>query len=101
MIARIWHGYTTPENADTYENMLKPEVLPGISRVPGYKGTYFLRRQAGDEVEFITVMLWESLDAIRAHTGADYEKAIIPADRRQVLKRWDERSLHYEVVQGP
>ena len=101
MIARIWHGWTTPQNADAYENMLKPEVLPGISKKPGYKGTYFLRRVAGDEVEFITIMLWESLDAIRAVAGENYEVAIIPAERRKVLKRWDERSEHYEIVQGP
>jgi hypothetical protein len=29
MIARIWHGYTTPANADTYEATLKPDILPG------------------------------------------------------------------------
>ena len=101
MIARIWHGYTTPENADAYENMLKPEVLPGISKKQGYKGTYLLRRPSGDEVEFITIMLWASLDDIRAVAGENYEVAIVPPERRKVLKRWDERSLHYEIVQGP
>jgi hypothetical protein len=49
MIARIWHGYTSPEHADAYEAMLKPELLPGISKAKGYRGSYLLRRKAGDE----------------------------------------------------
>ena len=80
MIARIWHGYTKPENADTYEAMLKPEVLPGISRVKGYRGSYFLRREHGSEVEFITILLWESLDG----------RASLPA--RIMRLRWCRRS---------
>ena len=51
MIARMWHGTTTPENADSYESMLKPELLPGISKVPGFKGSFFLRRNVGDDVD--------------------------------------------------
>ena len=60
MIARIWHGYTTPENADVYEAKLKPELLPGIGKIPGYRGGIVLRRPLGDEVEFITIMVWDS-----------------------------------------
>jgi heme-degrading monooxygenase HmoA len=69
MIARIWHGYTKLEHADAYEAMLKPELLPGISKAKGYGGSYLLRRKAEDEVEFITIMLWDSIDAIRAVAG--------------------------------
>jgi len=101
MIARIWHGFTKAENADKYESMLKPEVLPGISKVAGYKGTYLLRRNHDHEVEFITFMLWDSLDSIRAVAGENYELAIVPEERRKVLSRWDERSQHYEIVQAP
>jgi len=72
VIARIWHGYTNPEHADAYEAMLKPELLPGISKAKDYRGSYLLRREAGDEVEFITIMLWDSIDAIRAVAGPDY-----------------------------
>jgi heme-degrading monooxygenase HmoA len=101
MIARVWHGTTTPENADSYESMLKPELLPGISRVAGFKGSYFLRRNVGDEVEFITILLWESLDALKAFAGPDYEVSIIPEERRRYLKRHDERAAHYEVISHP
>jgi heme-degrading monooxygenase HmoA len=98
VIARIWHGYTKPEHADAYEAMLKPELLPGISKAPGYKGSYLLRRRAGEEVEFITIMLWDSIDAIRAVAGPDYERAVIPEERRKYLSRYDAKSAHYEIV---
>ena len=98
MIARMWHGYATPENADEDEAMLKPELLPRVSRTQGYRGSYFLRRNLGAEVEFVTVMLWESLDATRSFAGANYEVAVVPPERRRVLKRFDERSAHYQVI---
>jgi heme-degrading monooxygenase HmoA len=98
MVARIWHGYTLPGNADAYEAMLKPELLPGISKVKGFMGSYFLRRDNGSEIEFITIMLWESIDAIRAYAGAHFETAVVPEERREYLLRYDERSTHYEVV---
>lgn len=98
MIARIWHGYTRPEDATAYESMLKPELLPGISKVKGFRGSYFLRRQHGDEVEFVTIMLWDSLDSIRAYAGPNYEVAVIPDERRKYLSHYDDRSAHYEVV---
>jgi len=101
MIARIWHGYAKPENADKYQAMLKPEVLPGIGNVKGYRGTYLLRRNLENEIEFITFMLWESLDDLKNFAGPNYEMAVVPPERRKVLARWDERSAHYQVVQGP
>jgi len=98
MIARIWHGSTKPEDADAYESMLKPELLPGLSQVPGFRGSYLLRRPKGDEVEFITIILWESLEALKTFAGPDYEVSIIPEERRRYLSRHDDRAAHYEVV---
>jgi heme-degrading monooxygenase HmoA len=98
MIARVWHGFTKPEHADAYESMLKPELLPGLSKIKGYQGSYFFRRTAGAEIEFITIILWDSLDAVRAVTGPDYETAVIPEERRQYLSRYDPKAAHYEVV---
>ena len=100
MIARVWHGYTKPEHADAYESMLKPELLPGISKVKGYRGSYLLRRQAGEEIEFITIILWDSLDAVRAVAGPNYEAAVVPEERRQYLSRYDANAGHFEVVSG-
>lgn len=99
MIARVWHGYTKPDHADAYESMLKPELLPGISQAKGYKGSYLLRRNLGTEVEFITILLWESIDALRVAAGhEDYETAIIPEERRRHLARFDAKASHYEVA---
>jgi len=98
MIARIWHGYTTAENANRYEAVKKREMLPGISTVRGYVGSYLLRRSKGGEVEFVVIMLWASLDAIRNFVGADYEAAVVPPDCEALLSRYDERSAHYEIV---
>ena len=101
MIARVWHGYTTPENADKYESMLQPELLPGLSTKKGFRGSYLLRRPCGGEIEFITIILWDSLDDIRAIAGDNYETAVIPDERKRVLSRWDNQAAHYEVISAP
>ena len=98
MIARIWHGYTKPGHADAYEAMLKPELLPGLSKAKGFKGSYLMRRNAGSEVEFLTIILWESIEAIRAVAGPDYETAVIPEERRKYLAHYEAKALHYEVA---
>lgn len=99
MIARIWHGWTLPDNADTYENLLKEEIFVGIAEreIAGYQGIELLRRNAGGEVEFVTIMWFTDLDAVRAFAGDDYEVAVVPPKARQVLARFDARSQHYEV----
>jgi heme-degrading monooxygenase HmoA len=102
MIARIWHGWTSPENAGAYEAHLRGDVLPGIEqRVGGFQGVYLLRRDAGDEIEFVTVTLWDSLDAVREFAGEDYELAVVPDTARRLLSRFDERSLHYDTLIEP
>jgi heme-degrading monooxygenase HmoA len=101
VIARIWHGWTTPGNADAYETLLRQEILPPISRINGARGAYVLRDPLADEVEFVTITLWDSLDAVRAFAGDDYEVAVVPPSARQLLARFDERSRHYEVVLEP
>jgi heme-degrading monooxygenase HmoA len=72
-------------------------VLPGIQRIEGYRGAQLLRREAGEEVEFVTLTLFDSLDAVRAFAGEDYELAVVPPEARKLLARFDERSAHYEV----
>jgi hypothetical protein len=99
MIKRLWHGYTTADNADAYETLLKREVLPGIAAkgIPGYQGVEVLRRALADEVEFITVMTFDSLDSVKSFVGEDYEIAYVPPAARELLARFDERSQHYDV----
>jgi heme-degrading monooxygenase HmoA len=98
MIARVWRGYAKPEHADAYEGMLKPELLPGISTKKGYGGSYLLRRELGAEVEFMTIILWDSIESVRAAAGPDYETAIIPEERRQHLSRYETKASHYEIA---
>ena len=102
MIFRIWHGWTTLQNADTYENLLKKEIFPTIAskNVSGYRGIQLLRRQLNDEVEFITIMQFDSLKAVKQFAGEDYEKSYVPDKARKVLSRHDERSQHCEMKES-
>jgi antibiotic biosynthesis monooxygenase (ABM) superfamily enzyme len=99
VISRIWHGWTTRDNADEYERLLKEEIFVGIQgrRIRGFKGIELLRRARGAEVEFVTIMKFDSLDAVRDFAGNDYELAVVPEAARAVLARFDERSQHYEI----
>jgi len=99
MIGRIWHGWTIPENADVYENLLKQEIFPHIAakNVEGYRGIQLFRRPIGEEVEFITIMWFESWEAVKEFAGEDYQRAYVPPQARKVLARFDEHSQHYEI----
>jgi antibiotic biosynthesis monooxygenase (ABM) superfamily enzyme len=103
MIARIWRGWITPDKADAYQQFLSTQVLPEIASrdLDGYHGAYLLRREIKGEVEFSTMMLFDSIDDIRAFTGEDYAAAYVPDEARAVLSRFDERSAHYEMLLSP
>ena len=100
-IARIWHGWTAPEAADAYEQLLRDVIFVRIARkaIPGFRGIQLLRRDVPGEVEFLTEMWFDSLDAVRAFAGQDYEVAVVPAEARALLSRFDERSVHYQVIE--
>ena len=98
MVTRIWHGWTTHANADAYEALLRSEILPGIHRVQDCLGATLLRRDGGDDVEFVTLTRFESLDAVRAFAGEEYERAVVPEEARALLARFDARSAHYETL---
>lgn len=99
MISRIWHGWTTPENADAYESLLKSEIFREIQgrQIEGYRGIHLFRRNLDDEVEFVTLMWFDSIEAVRAFAGEDYEVAVVPVKARALLSRFDARSQHYDV----
>ncbi len=99
MIGRIWHGWTTPENADAYDALLQQEIFVGIKgrRIPGFREIQLFRRNVGAEVEFVTIMWFDSLDAVRTFAGEDYEQCVVPPAARAILSRFDDRSQHYEV----
>lgn len=108
MICRIWHGWTAPQNADAYEQLLRQEVFKGIHAraIGGFRGIELLRREAGSavgeakgegETEFVTLMWFDALDAVREFAGREYERAVVPPAARALLSRFDERSAHFEV----
>ncbi|MEP6513544.1 MAG: antibiotic biosynthesis monooxygenase [Parafilimonas sp.] len=98
MICRIWHGFTTLENADAYETMLRKDVLPRIGRVQGYKGAQLLRRNHEAETAFVTITYFENIDAVVAFAGDDYTKAVIHPEAGKLLTHYDDRSAHYDLV---
>ena len=99
MIARLWRGWTSPANADAYERLLREEIFNGIAarRIPGYHGIELFRRALEDGVEFVTLMRFDSLDAVRGFAGEAYETAVVPPRARALLQRFDARSAHYEI----
>ena len=100
MIARIWHGWTSPGNANVYEKIFKEETAINIGNknIPGYKGIELLKRSTNNEVEFITIMYFETMDAIKQFAGEDYSKAVVPEKAQKVLLRYDQTSQHYEIT---
>jgi hypothetical protein len=99
MISRIWHGWTRPEKAAAYENLLKQEIFVGIEKrnIQGFRSIQLLRRNLGTEVDFVTIMEFDTMDAVRIFAGEEYEQAVVPPKARALLSRFDERSQHYEV----
>jgi heme-degrading monooxygenase HmoA len=98
VIGRLWRGSALRENADAYAAHLERETLPTLPAIEGHLGAYVLRRELGDEVEFVVLSIWDSLDAVRAFAGDDYETAVVPSEARTLLSRFDERVAHYEIV---
>jgi len=100
VIARIWHGWTKPENAKTYENMLRDEIFPSIAarNIKGYRGAELFINQAADEVEFVTFLRFDSMDAVKEFAGADEGKPVIYPKAEALLTRMDQRSRHYRIA---
>ena len=97
MIARHWRGWTKPQNADAYESLLKEKVLPRLKTIEGYRGGYVLRSDDGNEVEFVVVNLFDSLESVRRFAGEDYSTAIFEPEARRLLSRIEPLAKHYEV----
>ena len=99
MVARLWRGYTSVDDANAYETFLKTDFMPAVERkrIPGYKKFQLLRKNEADEVAFITIMWFDSLEQIKEFAGEDYEKAVVHPTAQALLKRYDERSVHFEL----
>jgi antibiotic biosynthesis monooxygenase (ABM) superfamily enzyme len=95
MITRLWRGWTASEDADTYEQFLLTELFPSMRHIPGFRGAEVLRRPDGGEVAFVTLTRFDSLDAIRAFAGDDYEVPVLEPQALALLSHYDERALHF------
>ncbi|WP_148864032.1 antibiotic biosynthesis monooxygenase family protein [Marinobacter fonticola] len=99
MIARIWKGWTTPDNAAAYEELFRDVVLPKVTQgVSGYIDTNLLRREAGEEVEFTTIFWFESLEAVKMFAGPNFEQAVVPDPVKALMVRYEAIALHHDVV---
>ena len=100
MICRLWRGWTTPENAGDYERIVRNEVIPEIEarKIPGFRHVDLMKRDLGGEIEFQTLMWFDSLDAVKAFMGDDYTVSHVPAEARAVLNSFDDRAAHFEVI---
>jgi heme-degrading monooxygenase HmoA len=102
VIVRVWHGWTKPEDGDEYEEFLRTNVFPALTaRVPGFRSGYVLRRDDDGEAEFVVMTLFDSLEAVRAFAGDEYEVPVIEPEAARLLTRGDERAEHYDVVISP
>lgn len=98
MIARYWRGWTKPQDVEAYEALLKEKVLPGLETIDGYRGGYVLRSEDGtNEVEFVVVNFFDSLEAVRRFAGDDYCTAVFEPEARILLSRFEPQAKHYEV----
>ncbi|MFW9910590.1 MAG: antibiotic biosynthesis monooxygenase [Candidatus Thorarchaeota archaeon] len=103
MICRLWHGWTSCDNADAYEQLLRREIFTNIANqsIEGYRGIHLLRRDVEGGVEFVTMMWFDSLEAVQTFAGKEYEVAVVPPKARQLLSRFDHLSAHYQVIESP
>ena len=99
MIARIWYGYTTKENADKYEKFLLNVGFPSIAKknIKGYHGIQLLRKEMEEETEFATIMWFDNIEDVKAYAGENYEIAAVLPEIKAVLKRFDAKSNHLNI----
>jgi heme-degrading monooxygenase HmoA len=97
MIARHWRGWTTAQNADAYESLLKNTVLPGLKSIEGYRGGYVLRHDGAEDSEFVVINFFDSLEAVRRFAGSDYATPVFEPEARRLLSRVEPTASHYDV----
>src|SRR5919106_2193051 len=95
MITRLWRGWTTIENADAYQRFLLGELFPSMREIPGFRGADVLRRAEDGEVAFVTLTRFDSIDAVRAFAGDDYETPVVEPQALALLSRAEPRALHF------
>ena len=98
MITRMWRGWTAAANADAYERFLLDDLFPAMRDIAGFRGADVLRRPEDDEVAFVTLTRFESLEAVRAFAGEDYDVPVLEPQALALLARYDQRAEHFETA---
>ena len=98
MIIREWRGRVSPTNADAYPRHFREKVVPELRKLPGFLGAHLARRQLGDQIEFLILTRWQSMDAIRGFAGADHDKAVVEPGAIAALVEFDRAVQHYVVI---
>ncbi len=101
MIARIWHGWTKPTDAEAYEKMLRDEIFPSIAarNIDGYQGAELFIREDGDEVEFVTLLRFDSMNGVKQFAGVEASKPVIFPKAEKLIRRM-KAARHYRVAIG-
>src|SRR6266508_309257 len=98
MIARIWKGVVQFDDADVYADYIRETGFAEYAQTSGNRGAWMLRRDSGDRTEFLTLSLWDSVDAIRAFAGDDIEAAVLYPEDERYLVGGESTVTHYQVV---
>ncbi len=101
MIGRTWRGRADADKADLYEAHFQHDVRRELERVAGFRGAYLLRHDGADGVEFVTLTLFDSLDAVRGFAGEEYETAVVAPAAQAALRAYDRTVRHYTIVSAP
>ncbi len=97
MVARHWRGWTKLQDADSYERLLKERVLPQLKAIEGYNGGYIFRKDGPQEVEFVVINFFESLEAVQRFAGSNYNVPVFEPDAKKLLCKLEPAATHYEV----
>ena len=98
MIVRQWRAWADYAAADQYEKHFREEVLPQLKGIDGFVRAQLLRRDNYGVIEFVALTTFESIDAIRAFAGEQYSRAVVAPEAKEMLARYDERCVHYELA---
>ena len=98
MITRLWRGWTTVDNADAYERFLLGDLFPSMREITGFRGADILRRLEHEEVAFITLTRFDSVAAIQAFAGDNYETPVLEPRALSLLARYERRALHFDTA---
>ncbi|WP_166258575.1 antibiotic biosynthesis monooxygenase [Marinobacter salicampi] len=97
MIARIWKGWTTHENASFYEELFENTVLPKVTQgVDGYIQQINLSQFS--DAEFTTIFWFESLEAVKNFAGPNFEQAVVPEQVKALMSHYEETVHHHDVA---